>query len=230
MGSDDAAGRQRGEALLHGLPGHPLHPPLTDATIGMFVLATGLAILGAVGAIEAAAAKGCWLALIGGLAMALPTAATGFADWLRLQWGSPPWRSRVLRRALRYRASPLVAVLLIVSVAAVVIAFVATATRDHALAVACAWASVALGEAATAMAAMGVRQWRFAPRSRAVSLASLLAVCVLLVAPVPALLTGRSVWGVILLVVLLTVVAIVARHPAARARAVVRERCERVRP
>src|SRR5919205_441492 len=30
--------------LLHGLPGHPLHPPLTDATIGMFVLATGLAV------------------------------------------------------------------------------------------------------------------------------------------------------------------------------------------
>jgi hypothetical protein len=26
--------------LLHGKPGHPAHPRLTDATIGMFVLAT----------------------------------------------------------------------------------------------------------------------------------------------------------------------------------------------
>src|SRR4051794_40399243 len=79
--------------LLHGLPGHPLHPPLTDATIGMFVLATGLAILGALGAIEDAAGKACWLALIGGLIVAVPTAGTGFADWVALEWGSPRWRT-----------------------------------------------------------------------------------------------------------------------------------------
>jgi uncharacterized membrane protein len=52
--------------LLHGLPGHPLHPPLTDATIGMFVLATGLSVVGAVGWIEEAAGKAAWLALVGG--------------------------------------------------------------------------------------------------------------------------------------------------------------------
>src|SRR4051794_24964433 len=80
-------------ALLHGLPGHPLHPPLTDATIGMFVLATGLAVLGGLGAIEDAAGKGCWLALVGGLIVAVPTAVTGFADWVRLEWGSPRWRT-----------------------------------------------------------------------------------------------------------------------------------------
>jgi uncharacterized membrane protein len=82
--------------LLHGLPGHPLHPPLTDATIGMFVLATGLAILGALGAIEDAAGKACWLALVGGLIVAVPTAATGFADWVRLDWGSARWRTATL--------------------------------------------------------------------------------------------------------------------------------------
>ena len=76
---------------LHGLPGHPLHPPLTDATIGMFVLATGLAVIGAFGGITDAAGKGCWLALIGGLIVALPTATTGFADWVRLEWGSRRW-------------------------------------------------------------------------------------------------------------------------------------------
>jgi uncharacterized membrane protein len=79
--------------LLHGLPGHPLHPPLTDATIGMFVLAGGLALLGALGAIEDEAGRACWLALIGGLIVALPTAATGFADWIRLDWGSTRWRT-----------------------------------------------------------------------------------------------------------------------------------------
>jgi uncharacterized membrane protein len=79
--------------LLHGRPGHPLHPPLTDATIGMFVLAAGLAVLGSLGALGDAAGKACWLALIGGLLVAPPTAATGFADWVRLEWGSARWRT-----------------------------------------------------------------------------------------------------------------------------------------
>src|SRR5919199_870246 len=79
--------------LLHGPPGHPLHPPLTDATIGMLVLASALAVLGAFGD---AAGKACWLALIGGLAVAVPTATTGFADWVRLEWGSPRWRTATL--------------------------------------------------------------------------------------------------------------------------------------
>jgi uncharacterized membrane protein len=106
--------RERGqglvEAVLHGLPGHPLHPPLTDATIGMFVLATALAVIGAAGAIEDAAGKGCWLALIGGLAVALPTATTGFADWLRLEWGSPPWRTATLHLTAMLTAVALYAV------------------------------------------------------------------------------------------------------------------------
>ena len=28
--------------LIRGLPGHPLHPPLTDATIGAYTVATAL--------------------------------------------------------------------------------------------------------------------------------------------------------------------------------------------
>src|SRR5690349_16004366 len=83
----------KADVMLRGLPGHPLHPPLTDATIGMFVLAAGLAVIGALGAIEDAAGKACWLALIGGLIVAVPTATTGFADWVRLEWGSPRWRT-----------------------------------------------------------------------------------------------------------------------------------------
>ena len=38
--------------LIRGLPGHPSHPPLTDATIGMFVLATGLSVLSKAGVAE----------------------------------------------------------------------------------------------------------------------------------------------------------------------------------
>src|SRR3954447_7981528 len=92
MGTPD---RQSSKAsvLLHGLPGHPLHPPLTDVTIGMFVLGTGLAVLGALGAIGDTAGKACWLGLVGGLIVAVPTAGTGFADWVRLEWGSARWRT-----------------------------------------------------------------------------------------------------------------------------------------
>src|SRR3954467_6246105 len=62
----------RVSALVHGLPGHPLHPPLTDATIGMFVLAAGLAVIGYAGGIEDKAGPAAWLALIGGLGRAAP--------------------------------------------------------------------------------------------------------------------------------------------------------------
>jgi uncharacterized membrane protein len=99
-----------GPVWLHGLPGHPLHPPLTDATIGMLVLATGLAVIGAFGAIPDAAGKACWLALIGGLGMAIPTAATGFADWVHLDWGSPRWRTATLHLSAMTTAVVLYAV------------------------------------------------------------------------------------------------------------------------
>jgi uncharacterized membrane protein len=79
--------------LIRGLPGHPLHPPLTDATIGMFVLAAGLGIVGAAGGVEEAAAKAMYLALLGGLIVAVPTALTGLVEWLAIEWGTPRWRT-----------------------------------------------------------------------------------------------------------------------------------------
>jgi uncharacterized membrane protein len=82
--------------LIRGLPGHPLHPPLTDATIGMYVLAGGLAIIGYAGGVELAAAKATWLALVGGLIVSVPTALTGLVDWLSIEWGSPRWRTATL--------------------------------------------------------------------------------------------------------------------------------------
>jgi uncharacterized membrane protein len=79
--------------LLHGFDGHPAHPPLTDATIGMFVLATGLAILGVLDVAANKTGPAAWLALIGGLVVAAPTALTGLADWLQIEWGSALWRT-----------------------------------------------------------------------------------------------------------------------------------------
>jgi uncharacterized membrane protein len=95
--------------LVRGLPGHPLHPPLTDATIGMYVLAGGLAIIGYAGGIELAAAKGMWLALIGGLIVSVPTALTGLIDWLSIEWGSPRWRTATLHLAAMVTAVSLFA-------------------------------------------------------------------------------------------------------------------------
>jgi uncharacterized membrane protein len=79
--------------LLHGLDGHPAHPPLTDATIGMFVLASGLLVLGKLDVAPEKLGPAAWLALIGGLIVAAPTAVTGFADWVLIEWGSPMWRT-----------------------------------------------------------------------------------------------------------------------------------------
>jgi uncharacterized membrane protein len=107
---DDPTTEPTGSVLLHGLPGHPLHPPLTDATIGMLVFASALAVLGAAGAFGDAAGKACWLALIGGVAVAVPTAATGFADWVRLEWGSARWRTATLHLAAMSTAAVLYAV------------------------------------------------------------------------------------------------------------------------
>jgi uncharacterized membrane protein len=83
-------------ALIRGLRGHPSHPPLTDATIGMFVLAAGLSVLGKAGVAEGKLGPAAWLALVGGLAVAVPTAVTGFADWLVIEWGSPVWRTATI--------------------------------------------------------------------------------------------------------------------------------------
>ncbi len=78
--------------LLRGTPGHPLHPPLTDATIGTYAFATAAAVLSKVGVAETEAATAWTLALIVGLVFSGPTALTGFADWLQISRGTPLWR------------------------------------------------------------------------------------------------------------------------------------------
>lgn len=77
--------------LWHGLPGHPLHPPLTDATIGTYTFATVAALAEVLGITEDAGAYGWWIALIFGLIVTVPTALTGLADWLTIKWRSDLW-------------------------------------------------------------------------------------------------------------------------------------------
>jgi uncharacterized membrane protein len=82
--------------LWKGLPGHPIHPPLTDATIGAYTVAAVLGFFSVVGVSSHAAAYGWWLALVVALAISVLTALTGFADWLTMEWGTPLWKTATL--------------------------------------------------------------------------------------------------------------------------------------
>ena len=79
--------------LVQGLPGHPLHPPLTDATIGIYTFATIAALTDVLSITNRAGAEGWWIALIAGLATTTVTALTGLVDWLTLSWGSELWKT-----------------------------------------------------------------------------------------------------------------------------------------
>ena len=82
--------------LVRGLPGHPLHPPLTDATIGTYTFATIAAFVDVVGITKQNGAIGWWVALVIGLILTVPTALTGLVDWLTITWGTPLWRTATL--------------------------------------------------------------------------------------------------------------------------------------
>jgi uncharacterized membrane protein len=79
--------------LWRGLPGHPIHPPLTDVTIGTYTFALVAATADVLGISTTAATHGWWLALLFGLLSTIVTASTGFADWLRIETGTPLWRT-----------------------------------------------------------------------------------------------------------------------------------------
>ncbi len=79
--------------LGHGLPGHPIHPPLTDATIGTYTFATVAGLAEVTGITQNAGAYGWWIALIFGLIVTVPTALTGLLDWLSITWGTELWKT-----------------------------------------------------------------------------------------------------------------------------------------
>jgi uncharacterized membrane protein len=79
--------------LIRGLPGHPIHPPLTGATIGAYTAATVMGFASIIGVAEDGASHGWWLALVVGLIFTVPTALTGLADWLTIERGTPIFRT-----------------------------------------------------------------------------------------------------------------------------------------
>jgi uncharacterized membrane protein len=83
--------------LPRGLPGHPSHPPLTGATVGAFVTASCLGAASAASLAPERTAVAWWLALVVGLVLTLPTAATGLLDWIVLEHDTP-----ARRRATRH--------------------------------------------------------------------------------------------------------------------------------
>ena len=96
--------------LLKGLAGHPLHPPLTDATIGTYTFATAAAVLSRLGVSEHNMATAWWLALVAGLIVSAPTALAGFVDWLDIPTGRPLWRTATLHLSVMLTATILFAI------------------------------------------------------------------------------------------------------------------------
>lgn len=79
--------------LLRGFPGHPAHPPVTDATIGAFTLGTILVLASWLGLAEQETVTGGVLAMALGLVLAVPTIITGVLDYLDIPRGTPRWRT-----------------------------------------------------------------------------------------------------------------------------------------
>jgi uncharacterized membrane protein len=100
--------------LVHGLPGHPLHPPLTDFTIGAYSFATVAAILSKLGVAERPFAQAWWLALVVALASTVLTALAGLADWLQITWGSELWKTATVHAVANLTAGALFLVAAIV--------------------------------------------------------------------------------------------------------------------
>jgi uncharacterized membrane protein len=78
----------RGRAFkgLRGWSGKPLHPPLTDIPVGAYMLAAGFDLISALGHSEEWARdfyRAASFVLIGGAAVSVFAAVTGFWDWLR---------------------------------------------------------------------------------------------------------------------------------------------------
>jgi uncharacterized membrane protein len=72
---------------IRGWAGKPLHPPLTDIPVGAYMLAAAFDVISFVGGDDQAWARDFYRAasfvLIGGAAVSVLAALTGFWDWLR---------------------------------------------------------------------------------------------------------------------------------------------------
>lgn len=91
--------------LVKGLPGHPIHPPLTGATIGIYTFAFVAALADVTGISNHAATGGWWLALLLGLITTVATALTGLVDWLGIERGTELWKTATFHLVAMVSAS-----------------------------------------------------------------------------------------------------------------------------
>jgi uncharacterized membrane protein len=96
--------------LVKGSPGKPLHPPLTDASIGAYTVGVAMLVAGALGLQEEQMAHGSLLAISFGLILAAPTAITGLLDWLDLPKGQPARDAATLHLLVMVTATLLFAI------------------------------------------------------------------------------------------------------------------------
>ena len=100
---------------LRGWAGKPLHPPLTDIPVAAYVLALvfdviSFAIGSDSGFARDAYVAGTWT-IIAGLIVSLPTALTGFWDWLKsTPRGTQAWRTANWHMAVMLAVTALVIV------------------------------------------------------------------------------------------------------------------------
>ncbi len=96
---------------LRGFAGKPLHPPLTDITVGAYTIGPILSLIGFVFDESTwgpdVYKAGGWTILAGALS-SLPTALTGFADWLNTRKGTQ------IRRMANAHAWTMIALTLVV--------------------------------------------------------------------------------------------------------------------
>lgn len=96
---------------VRGFAGKPMHPPLTDVTVGAYVIAPILLILAFLfsgsGWAEDAQKAGAWVLLIGGIS-SVATALTGYADWLNTEKGTQ------IRRMVNAHAWTMIALTVVV--------------------------------------------------------------------------------------------------------------------
>jgi uncharacterized membrane protein len=75
--------------LVKGAPGKPVHPPLTDASIGAYTAGVVALAAGKAGLQTPEMAHAALIAISVGLIFAVPTAITGLLDWLDIPKGTP---------------------------------------------------------------------------------------------------------------------------------------------
>src|SRR3954451_20175159 len=96
--------------LVKGSPGKPIHPPLTDASIGAYTVGVAMLIAGALGLQEEQMAHGSLIAISFGLILAAPPAITGLLDWLDLPKGAPAREAATLHLFVMVTATVLFAI------------------------------------------------------------------------------------------------------------------------